>query len=177
MPWVQLVASVTSGVTVATIIAFMRVVWTRRQVPTGLSRSIERHSSLSTILKVSQNSQVDRLEALVPNLTPATGMKMLEEIQTAREGINTQLGAKIITRENQDCLTAGTELLSKGIETRVARSLNTDDLSYHIFSGKTYFAVINHRDSGRDRPNRLNGLSPSKVFHSHLRTCGRLRSP
>ena len=48
------------------------------------------------------------------------------------------------------------------------RSLNTDDLSYHILSGNTYCTVINYQDSGRNRPNRLNVLSPSKVFHSHF---------
>lgn len=169
MQWTQLVVSVTSGVAVAAIIAFVRTAWTRRQVPTGLSRLIGRSSYLSMILKMSQNSQIKYLEALVPNLTPATGMKTMESIQTAWEEINNRnnrRGVRIITRESRPCLTAGAELLSKGVETRVGRSLDTDDLSYHIFGGNTYCTVINHRDGDRDRPIRLDGLSPSKPFHS-----------
>ncbi len=169
MQWTQLAVSVMSGVVVATIIAFVRTAWTRRKVPTGLSRFIGRSSYLSTILEVSQNNQIKHLEALVPNLMPAAGKKTMESIQTAWEEINNRnnrRGVRIITRENQACLTAGAELLSKGIETRVGRSLNTDDLSYHIFSGKTYCTVINHRDGDRDRPIRLDGLSPSKPLHS-----------
>lgn len=50
----------------------------------------------------------------------------------------------------------------------VAQSLNIDNLSYRILSGNTYYTVINHRDTGRSHPNRLNGFFPSKVFHSHF---------
>jgi hypothetical protein len=60
-------------------------------------------------------------------------------------------------------------LLSRGIEVRVNRSLNTGDLSLHIFSGGSYHVVINNRDrGGRDRPGQLTGLSPTQVFQSHF---------
>lgn len=173
----QWVVPVTSGMLVSLIIALLRTAWTRRRVPTGLTRAVTRGGYLSTILQRSQDPDVRRLEALVPNLTPAAGSAQLESIQRAWQDINGRAGARIITRESQDCLTAGAELLSKGIETRVAQSLNTDNLSYHVFGGVQHSVVVNYRDGGRDRPSRLNGLSPSKIFHSHFENVWQTSSP
>jgi len=168
MQWGQWLVSVTGGVSVATIIGLARAAWVRRQVPKALSRAVARRSYLAEVLSISQRSDVQRLEAFVPNLVPAAGVKVLEEVQTAWKGINGRIGVQVITQESEDCLKAGAELLSNGIETRVARSLNTDDLSYHVFSGGGHHTVLNHKENGRDHPNRLNGFSPAKVFQTHF---------
>jgi len=92
MQWAQLMMSVTSG----------------------------GRSYFSTILKVSRNSQVERLEALVPNLNPATGVMMLEGIQATPGKNQHQPRRESHHPRELDCLTAGVELLNKGIETRLA---------------------------------------------------------
>jgi dephospho-CoA kinase len=168
MPWSQLTVSVTSGVVVALLVAIGRSVWIRKRLPAGPSRHVTRRTYLSAILEMSMNQQVRRICALVPNLVPAAGSDQLTRIQTAWQGIESRGNVRIVTRENQDCLSAGAELLSRGIEVRVGRALNTDGLSFHIFSGDAFSVVINHRDTGRDHPSRLIGLSLAQVFQSHF---------
>ncbi|MET0136530.1 MAG: hypothetical protein ABW215_23325 [Kibdelosporangium sp.] len=167
MPWLQLVVSIISGVTVALLVAAGRSAWARRRVPVGPSRHVARRTYLRAILRASKDDQVQRLCALVPNLIPATGTE-LTQIQDAWQAINTRGNVRIVTRESVDPLTAGAELLSRGIEVRVGRTLNTDDLSFHTFSGDTYSVVVNHRDGRHDRPSQLVGQSPVEVFQSHF---------
>jgi hypothetical protein len=168
MVWNQLMVPVTSGVTVATIIAVVRMLWRRTQLPSGLSRRVTRRNYLASILAISRDAQVDRLEAMVPNLVPAGGSQVLGDIQRSWETLNSRRGARIVTREEPDSLIAGAELLSKGIEVRVSRSMAPDHISYHVFSGEAQYTVLNRRQAGQDRPERLDGVSPSKVFHSHF---------
>jgi dephospho-CoA kinase len=168
MQFSQLIVPITSGVVVALLVAFGRYLWARKRVPVGPSRHVTRRSYLRAILRASIDENVVSLCALVPNLTPARGVDQLTRIQEAWQAIDSRGTARILTREDQDCLAAGAELLSRGIEVRVNRSLNTDDLSLHIFSGGTYRVVINHRDGRRDRPGQLNGFSPAQVFQSHF---------
>jgi hypothetical protein len=177
MPWTQLVVSVVGGVIVVVITTFMRTVWTRRHVQAGLSRRVGRHSYLSTVLAMSRSDQVHRLDAVVPNLMPARNNEMLKAIQVSWAVINDRGGTRLITGNTQHNMTAGAELLSKGIQVRVERSLSTDDLSYHIFSGNTAHVVANRRDNDRDRPSRLDGPSPAKIFLSHFETAWRTGVP
>jgi dephospho-CoA kinase len=122
---------------------------------------------------MSRCDEVGRLEAVVPNLRPARDTGILKDIQVAWAGINSQRGARLITGDTQDNITAGAELLSKEIQVRIENSLSTNDLSYHIFSGDTSRVVLNRRDRDRDRPSRLDGLSPAKIFHAHFETAWR----
>ncbi|MFD1151366.1 hypothetical protein [Saccharothrix hoggarensis] len=168
MQWGQLAVSIASGVSVAGIVAAGRTLWTRRKVPRALSRKVSRRSYLSTVLRISQRPDVRRLDAFVPNLQSAGRTAVLHDIQSAWQRINTGLGVRIVTRESQECLKAGAELLSKGFDVKVANALNSDDLSYHVFTGGTHHTVLNHRDGDRDRPNRLDGMSPAKVFLTHF---------
>lgn len=168
MGWGQLVVPVASGVTVATILAVVRALWHRKRMPTGMSRQVTRRNYLSKILAMSRDERVDRLEAVVPNLMPAGGSQTLRDIQDAWAQINQRRGVRIVTREDQGSLTAGAELLSRGIEVRVARELNTGHISYHIFGGEAQYTVLNQRGAVHDRPEKLEEVSLSKVFHSHF---------
>lgn len=168
MQFSQLIVSITSGVTVAMLVSFGRFVWARKHVPTGSSRRVNRRFYLRAIHRASVDKKVLKLCALVPNLVPVRGKEQLTQIQQAWQTIDARGSVRIVTREDQDCLSAGAELLSRGIEVRVNRSLNTGDLSLHIFSGDSYRVVINNRDGGRDRPGQLTGLSPTQVFQSHF---------
>ncbi|WNV91744.1 hypothetical protein [Umezawaea sp. Da 62-37] len=177
MQWDQWVVSVTSGVSVASILAAARATWVRRQVPKALSRSVGRRNYVAEVLQISRQSGVEKLEAFVPNLEPANGKHALEEVQVAWEEINGRRGALIITRDSDDCIKGGVELLGKGIETRIIRSHNADDLSYHVFSGKTHHTVLNHKSDGRDHPNIMTGISPAKVFQAHFQDAWAVSSP
>ena len=168
MEWDQLLISVTSGVTVPAILAAVRVLWRRKRMPTGMSQRVTRRNYLSKILAMSRDDRIDRLEAVVPNLMPAGGSQTLRGIQEAWAQVNQRRGVRIVTMENQNSLTAGAELLSRGIEVRVARALNTGHISYHVFGGETQYTVLNQRGTIHDRPEKLEEASLSKVFHSHF---------
>ncbi|CAL9346358.1 hypothetical protein SUDANB95_00373 [Actinosynnema sp. ALI-1.44] len=168
MPWSQLAASIASGVSVAAIVAVVRAAANRRKVPNALSRRVSRRHYLTAVLRLSRHEDVHRLDAFVPHLQPAGDNATLTEIQAAWQRINDKHGVRLVTRESQECLTAAAELLSRGIDVRVAPELNTHELSYHVFSGSIHHTVLNHRDGSRDRPNRLEGISPAKVFQSHF---------
>jgi dephospho-CoA kinase len=168
MEWDQLLIPVISGVTIPAILAAARALWRRKRMPTGMSQRVTRRNYLSKILAMSQNDRIDRLEAVVPNLAPACGSQTLRDIQKAWAQINQRRGVRIVTMEDQHSLTAGAELLSRGIEVRVARSLNTGHISYHVFGGDTQYTVLNQRGAIHDRPEKLEEVSLSKVFHSHF---------
>ncbi|MFT7840083.1 AAA family ATPase [Saccharothrix sp. BKS2] len=168
MHWDQLLASITGGVSVAAIVAAGRALRRKRHVSPALSGRVSRHTYLNTVLRISRCGDVERLDAFVPNLRPAGREGVLRDIQDEWQRINGGLGVRLVTREHQDCLKAGAELLSRGVEVRVAAALNSDDLSYHVFAGKRHHTVLNHRDGDHDRPNRLDGMSPAKVFLAHF---------
>src|SRR6185312_7780776 len=119
MEWDQLLIPVISGVTIPAILAAARALWRRKRMPTGMSQRVTRRNYLSKILAMSQNDRIDRLEAVVPNLAPACGSQTLRDIQKAWAQINQRRGVRIVTMEDQHSLTAGAELLSRGIEVRV----------------------------------------------------------
>ncbi|MER6664980.1 hypothetical protein ABT256_10545 [Amycolatopsis japonica] len=93
---------------------------------------------------------------------------MLVEIQESWAQINGRRGVRVITRTEPASLTAGAELLAAGIEVRVSRALTADHLSYHLFSGSEHHTVLNRRNGGKDRPERLDEISAAKVFRSHF---------
>ncbi|MCR6488471.1 AAA family ATPase [Amycolatopsis sp. OK19-0408] len=168
MNWNQFLAPVASGVTVALILAGLRSLWRRTRLPTGLSQRMTRRNYLAEMLVIAKNDQVDRLDALVPNLLPADGSKVLAKIQESWARINERRGVRVITRTEPVSLTAGAELLGAGIEVRVSRALTSDHLSYHVFSGADQHTVLNRRTGGKDRPERLDEISAAKVFRSHF---------
>ncbi|RSN40817.1 hypothetical protein DMC64_34215 [Amycolatopsis sp. WAC 04197] len=168
MHWSQLLVPVTSGVSVALIVATVRFLWRRTRLPTGLSQRMTRRNYLAEMLVISKNDNVDRLDALVPNLLPAQGSPVLVEIQESWAQINGRRGVRVITRTEPASLTAGAELLAAGIEVRVSRALTADHLSYHLFSGSEHHTVLNRRNGGKDRPERLDEISAAKVFRSHF---------
>jgi hypothetical protein len=168
MNWTQLGTPVASGLALAAILALIRVMWRRTRLPTGLSQRMNRRNYLSEMRAIARDEQVDRLEALVPNLLPAAGSTVLTEIQESWTQINGRRGVRVITRDEPARLTAGAELLGAGIEVRVSRSLPQDHLSYHVFSGSEHHTVLNRRIGEKDRPERLDGLSTAKVFRSHF---------
>ncbi|OKJ91944.1 AAA family ATPase [Amycolatopsis sp. CB00013] len=168
MNWSQLLVPVTSGVSVALIVATVRFLWRRTRLPTGLSQRMTRRNYLAEMLVISKNDNVDRLDALVPNLLPAQGSPVLVEIQESWAQINGRRGVRVITRTEPASLTAGAELLAAGIEVRVSRALTADHLSYHLFSGSEHHTVLNRRNGGKDRPERLDEISAAKVFRSHF---------
>ncbi|KFZ80349.1 hypothetical protein ED92_23620 [Amycolatopsis sp. MJM2582] len=168
MNWSQLLVPVTSGVSVALIVATVRFLWRRTRLPTGLSQRMTRRNYLAEMLVISKNDNVDRLDALVPNLLPAQGSPVLVEIQESWTQINGRRGVRVITRTEPASLTAGAELLAAGIEVRVSRALTADHLSYHLFSGSEHHTVLNRRNGGKDRPERLDEISAAKVFRSHF---------
>ena len=168
MNWSQLLVPVTSGVSVALIVATVRFLWRRTRLPTGLSQRMTRRNYLAEMLVISKNDNVERLDALVPNLLPAQGSPVLAEIQESWAQINGRRGVRVITRTEPASLTAGAELLAAGIEVRVSRALTADHLSYHLFSGSEHHTVLNRRNGGKDRPERLDEISAAKVFRSHF---------
>jgi dephospho-CoA kinase len=133
-----------------------------------MSQRVTRRNYLSKILQMSRDDRIDRLEAVVPNLMPACGSQTLRDIQEAWSHINQRRGVRIVTMEDQRSLTAGAELLSRGLEVRVARSLSTGHISYHVFGGETQYTVLNQRGAIHDRPEKLEEVSLSKVFHGHF---------
>ncbi|MFJ4099816.1 DEAD/DEAH box helicase family protein [Amycolatopsis japonica] len=168
MNWSQLLVPVTSGVSVALIVATVRFLWRRTRLPTGLSQRMTRRNYLAEMLVIAKNDNVDRLDALVPNLLPAQGSPVLVAIQESWTQLNGRRGVRVITRTEPTSLTAGAELLAAGIEVRVSRALTADHLSYHLFSGSEHHTVLNRRNGGKDRPERLDEISAAKVFRSHF---------
>jgi hypothetical protein len=162
----QLAISITSGLTVASVVALVRALRARRRVPDASAQKVNRRNYLSTVLGASQDKGVRRLHAVVPNLTPAAGKEQLIRIQEAWEKINLRGEVRVVTRETHEGLVAAAELAARGVEVRVDRSHNTNDLSFHVFGGEQDRVVINHRAGRGDRPFLLNGPEPAQDFQN-----------
>lgn len=164
----QIAFPVVSGLLVIGISTGVRAIRARTRIPDASTQQVNRRHYLKAILRASEDEHVRRLDAMVPNLVPAANDPLLGHIQDAWQAIDKRGGARIITREDKDCLTAGAELLDRGVEVRVGRSLNTDGLSFHVYRGDDrHSVVVNRRDGKRDRPHRL-GLPETQVFQSHF---------
>lgn len=166
---VQLLLSVTSGCAVATVVALSRHFWSHRTVPRVLSRSVRRDRYLAAVYEMSETRNVRSLDVLAPRLTAARGSDLLTRIQnTWARGSSLRI-VRIITGATETCLTGGVELLRKGLDVRVVPSLESDQLSYHVFDQGTQATVIvNRHERDRDLPVRLDGIAPSGVFRSHF---------
>jgi hypothetical protein len=179
--WPQtLLLSVAGGVLVAAILSVARVIWSRRRIPTALSRAVRRKTYLGAVLGESKRDHFGVLDLLAPRLTRAAGNQMIADIQTAWKQINDRGHVRVLTLDSRECLEGGLELLRDGIEVRVARrDLDSEDLSYHVFgtSGSAETAIVNHHDGNIDRPVRLNGQDPIKVFRKHFETIWQVASP
>ncbi|GAA3891295.1 hypothetical protein GCM10022243_65220 [Saccharothrix violaceirubra] len=173
MVWSQFFVSVLSGVAVSLVLASLRVGWTHRRVPLGLSRAVTRRSYLATILTLSRDPGLERIEGVIPSLRPSTAGPLLPDIQAAWARVD----ARFVVSEAPESLAAGAELAGKGVEVRVKRSLLADDLSYHVFGGERPQVVVNHRDGRRDRPSRLVGPSPTRIFQAHFADAWRCAVP
>ncbi|WP_053719628.1 AAA family ATPase [Saccharothrix sp. NRRL B-16348] len=167
MHWsLQLGISITSGLTVALVLAVVRALRARRRVPEASAQKVNRRNYLSRVLRASRDKGVRRLHAVVPNLTPAAGNEQLVRIQEAWEKLNTRGEVRVVTRESHEGIVAAAELAARGIEVRVDRSHNANDLSFHVFGGERDSVVINHRARRGDRPFLLNGPEPAQVFQN-----------
>ncbi|GAB2982821.1 AAA family ATPase [Saccharothrix stipae] len=165
MHWsLQLAVPITSGLTVAAIVALVRALRARRRVPNALAQKVYRRNYLSRILRASQDKGVRRLHAVVPNLTPAAGNEQLIRIQEAWEKINARGEVRVVT--SHEGIVGAAELAARGIEVRVDRSHNTNDLSFHVLGGERDSVVVNHRTARGDRPSLLDGPEPAQVFQN-----------
>jgi hypothetical protein len=167
MQWAQLVASVAGGVAVAAIVSAARAAWSRRRMPRALSQVVKRRQYLSEVHAIAREADVRRLDALVPNLMPATTPR-LTSIQESWQEINKRERTRVVTREEEQCLIAATELLSRGIETRVWRKNISNDLSFHLFRGTLHRTVLNLSEKGKDHPSRLCGQSVAAIFQAEF---------
>jgi dephospho-CoA kinase len=165
----QWVLTVASGVTVAVLVAIGRLVWKRTRVPIALSRSVDRHAYVDTILHLSQAAEVRGLEVFAPQLFPSAGDGEIAKIQKAWAAIRSRGDVKVVTGTSQNSLTAAAELLEHQIEVRIPRVIESEELSYHLFDGDPPHLVVNYRDNRRRNfPVRLEGVSPMRVFRSNF---------
>lgn len=167
MQWAQLVASVAGGVTVAAIVSVARATWGRRRMPRALSQVVKRRQYLSEVHAIAREADVERLDALVPNLMPATTSR-LAAIQETWQEINKRERTRIVTREEEQCLVAAAELLSRDIETRIWRKPISNDLSFHLFRGALQRTVLNLSERGKDHPSKLCGQSVAAIFQTEF---------
>jgi hypothetical protein len=168
---------VIAGLIVALFSTVSRYTWTRRRVPTALSRVVRRESYLGEVLSESKRAQYDGLDVLAPRLTPAVDAPMIADIQAAwkqiseRGQISRRGHVRVATLDSLTCLQGGLELLAHGIQVRVARrGLNSEDLSYHVFvTGGSADTVILNRHSGtKNRPLRMPEQDVTKVYRDNF---------
>jgi hypothetical protein len=106
-------------------------------------------------------------------------------IQDAWKHVNARGGGgvRVLILDNDPCLKGGAELLSAGIQVRVAHlEMGTEDLSFHLFHGRTSpRAIVNFHDERggkpRDKPIQLNGSAPIQPFRERFDTVWKTASP
>lgn len=173
MTWLAGVpGSVVSGVLVAVVLALARLLWHRGRVPPALSRRVLRRNYLNAVYAASRRPDVRGLDVLAPRLMPAAGSKTITKIQTAWEQVNRNGRVRVLTLDSDDCLQAGAELLSRGIEVRVARrDLDSESLTFHLFDAADaarVSAIVNRHHRGADKPGRINGAETVQPFRAHF---------
>ncbi|WBB97768.1 hypothetical protein O7543_15365 [Solwaraspora sp. WMMA2080] len=163
---------VASGLIVAATGTILGILWRKRRVPTALVRSVWRATYLGSVLRESLRVGVSELSVVAPRLSPAGQEKHVAEIQDSWDEINKRGRVRVLTLDSDNCLRAGSELVSRGIDVNVAeRGLGAESLSYHIFSGQNGIeptAIVNHHNKDRDQPARISGTSPVQVFGDHF---------
>lgn len=173
MSWLgDLSITIAGGVVVPIILGGVGILWHKGRIPTMLSRSVRRSRYLSTVLKESVRESVDTLDVLAPRLEPARDNELLRRIQHAWKDIENRGKVRVLTLDNPDCLEGGAELLSDGIDVRVAQPvLGSGSLSFHMFGSSrraTVTTIVNHREHAADQPVRLVGAVPAQVFRGHF---------
>jgi hypothetical protein len=168
MQWAQLAASVAGGVAVAAIVSTARVAWARRRMPRALSQVVKRRQYLSEVHAIAREADVERLDALVPNLAPASTSRLLRAVQESWQEIDQRGRTRVITREEEQSLTTAAELLGRGIEARIWRKPLSNDLSFHRFRGSRHRTVLNLSEKGKDHPSRLCGQSVATIFQAEF---------
>jgi len=172
--------AVASGVLVAGVMTLLRATWVRCRVPTALARKVRRRTYLGAVLAESRRDQVTTLDVLAPRLSPALDNRMIAAIQAAWKKINQRGRVRVLTLDSRECLEGGLELFRDGIQVRIShRDLESEDLSYHVFGTlrKAGTAVVNHHYGNAERPMRLEGKDPIKVFHKHFESIWKVASP
>jgi hypothetical protein len=170
MSWsANLALTVIGGVLVAAVIAMADDLWSRRRVPTALSRSVRRKHYVDEILARSTSEEIMTLDVLTPRFVPRRDNEAIAKLQAAWEQINARGKVRVVIGNTEEALIGGAELLSLGIEVRVASTLIPANLSFHLFAGEnTALSVVNYQEDGRNQPAILNGISPLQVFRSHF---------
>ncbi|MFD4637856.1 AAA family ATPase [Lentzea sp. NPDC058436] len=168
MQWAQLAASVAGGVAVAAIVSTSRAAWARRRMPRALSQVVKRRQYLSEVHAIARETDVERLDALLPNLAPASTSRLLRSVQETWQEIDRRDRTRVVTREEEQCLTAAAELLGRGIETRISHTQLSKDLSFHLFRGSLHRTVLNLSERGKDHPSRLCGKSVAAIFQAEF---------
>ena len=78
----------------------------------------------------------------------------------------------MLTLDSDDCLQAGAELISRGIEVRVARrDLDSESLTFHLFDTAEparVSAIVNRHHHGADKPGRITGAETVQPFRAHF---------
>ncbi|MFC4535028.1 hypothetical protein [Sphaerisporangium dianthi] len=170
--WQNYVVPVTSGVLVAVLLGGVRIAWSRRRVPSALSRGVRRKTYLGAVLSESERGCPARLDVLAPRLSPATESTIFVKIQDAWKRINGRKGVRVVILDSQESLIGGIELMAEGIDVRVTRrELGTESLSFHLFEreGRSApSAIVNHREDLVDRPVRLNGMPATRLLWDHF---------
>jgi dephospho-CoA kinase len=164
--WVVVPGSVLSGVLVVAVLAVARFLWHRGRVPSALSRRVWRRNYLAAVYALSRRPDIQKLDVLAPRLMPAKGNARITRLQASWEQINNRGKVRVLTLNSGPCLQAGAELLERGIEVRVVdRDLDSEDLTFHLFQTAAQAkaeAIINHHDSGADKPAHLKGAKATR---------------
>ena len=169
--WLTVLQLAAGGIVATAAFAWFGVIWRRSHVPKALERRVGRSTYMKAVLTESERQAFLVLDVLAPRLTPSANNTRIIRIQKAWKQINDSGQVRVLTLDSRSCLVAGLELQRSGIAVRVARrGLDSEDLSYHIFGqgGTTGTAIINHHHGRFDRPMRLVGKDPIKVFRDNF---------
>lgn len=166
----QLIVNVVGGMILAALLAVAGYLWRRWRVPTILSHRVWRKPYLAKVAAESERGDLERLDALMPRLTPAGQDQTKQRIQAAWTDLNGRGGrVRVLTLGSDDCLAGGAELLRKRIEVRVARrGLGAESASYHVFTrnGRPSKVIANSRSHDHDEPVRIDSAALAQPFQS-----------
>jgi hypothetical protein len=179
MSWVpELLILIASGVAVAGIVTATRAIWVRRRVPTALSQAVIRRRYVEQILALSAQPAVTILDVLSPRFEPRGDDPQIASLQDAWAAIGRRGRVRIVIGNTDAAMTAGAELVSKGVEVRVSSAFSSENLSYHIFGGDQIAStVVNQQADDRVKPALLDGVGPLDVFRNHFATTWEAATP
>ncbi|NJP89404.1 AAA family ATPase [Nonomuraea sp. FMUSA5-5] len=165
--WEDFIIPVTSGIFVTIIIGGVRAMWSRRRVPTAISRRVRRETYLDTVRTESAKKGTERIDVVAPNLAPASEKRTRDILETWTR-INENGRVRVVTHDSEDNIRGGVELLNRGIAVRVAEpELGMGNFSFHLFSREPAAdstVIVNHRVKGKDRPARQDGIAATQIL-------------